>query len=94
MCVVGSGQISNSSKLLCMSSLPVSMKRIQLRTAEKQWQTVFQIITLSVAMETSGRIWPNFELIQAFMHVLIACKYEKGQMKNSKENVIRSFSPL
>ena len=28
-------------------------------------------------METSGRIWLNFELIQAFMHVLIACKYEK-----------------
>ena len=47
--------------------------------------TVFQTITLSVAMETSGRIWPNFEPIQAFTHVLIACKYEKDQMKNSGE---------
>ena len=56
--------------------------------------TVFQIITLSVAMENSGRIWPNFELIQAFMHVLIACKYEKDQMKNRGENVMTSFSPL
>ena len=37
---------------------------------------------------------PNFELIQAFMHVLIACKYEKDQMKNSGENVMTSFSPL
>ena len=45
-------------------------------------------------METSGRIWPNFKLIQAFMHVLIACKYEKDQMKNSRENVMTSFSPL
>ena len=45
-------------------------------------------------METSGRIWPNLELIQAFMHVLIACKYEKDQMKNSGENVMTSFSPL
>ena len=54
----------------------------------------FQILTLSNAMETSGRIWPNFELIQAFMHVLIACKYEKDQMKNSGENVMTSFSPL
>ena len=61
---------------------------------EKSGLTVFQIITLSVAMETSGRIWPNFELIQAFMHVLIACKYEKGQMKNSGENVMTTFSPL
>ena len=50
--------------------------------------------TLSVAMETSGLIWPNFELIQAFMHVPIACKYEKDQMKNSRENVMTSFSPL
>ena len=55
--------------------------------------TVFQIITLSVAMETSGWIWPNFELIQASMHVLIAGKYEKDQMKNSGENVMMSFSP-
>ena len=45
-------------------------------------------------METSGRTWPNFEVIQAFMHVLIACKYEKDQMKNSGENVMTSFSPL
>ena len=45
-------------------------------------------------METSGQIWPNFELIQAFMHDLIACKYEKDQMKNSGENVMTSFSPL
>ena len=73
-----------------MSSLPVSMKRIPSRTTD----TVFQIITLSVAMETSGRIWLNFELIQASMHVLIACKYEKDQMKNSGENVMTSFSPL
>ena len=53
-----------------------------------------QIITVSVAMGTSGRIWPNIELIQAFMHVLIACKYEKDQMKNRRENVMTSFSPL
>ena len=78
-----------------MSSIPVSMKRIPSRTTEKKGATpFFQIITLSVAMETSGRIWPNFELIQASMHVLIACKYEKDQMKNSGENVMMSFSPL
>ena len=45
-------------------------------------------------METSDRIWPNFEIIQASIHVLIACKYEKDQMKNSGENVMTSFSPL
>ena len=61
---------------------------------EKVAKPFFQIITLSVAMETSGWIWPNFKLIQAFMHVLIACKYEKDQMKNSGENVMMTFSPL
>ena len=60
----------------------------------KSGNTVFNILILSVAMETICRILPNFELIQAFMHVLIACKYEKCQMKNSGENVITSFSPL
>ena len=56
--------------------------------------TVFPTVTLSVAMETSGGIWPNLELIQALLHVLITCKYEKDQIKNSGENVMTSFSPL
>ena len=60
----------------------------------KSGNTFFQIMTLSVAMETSGWIWPNFEFIQAFMHVLNASKYEKDQMKNSGENLMTSFSPL
>ena len=55
---------------------------------------VFPTVTLSVAMETSGRIWPNFKLIQALMHVLITCKYEKDLIKNSGENVMTSFYPL
>ena len=59
----------------------------------KSGNTVFQIITLYAAMETSGWIWTNFKLIQAFIHVLIACRYEKDQMKNSGENVM-SYSPL
>ena len=33
-----------------------------------------------------GQIWPNFELTQALMYVIITCKYEKDQMENSREN--------
>ena len=40
---------------------------------EKGATPFFKIITLSIAMETSVWIWPNFELIQSSMHVLIAC---------------------
>ena len=47
-----------------------------------------------VAMETSSRIWPNFELIQALIHVLITCKYEKDPIKNSGINMMTSISSL
>ena len=65
-----------------------------IKNVRENVMTPFPTVTLSVAMETSGRIWPNFELIQALMHVLITCKYEKDPIKNSGENVITSFSPL
>ena len=64
------------------------------KCSRKRDDAIFLTITLSVAMETSGRIWPNFKLIQALMHVLIIWKYEKDPIKNSWENVITSFSPL
>ena len=52
---------------------------------EKVATHFFQIITLAVAMETSGRIWPNFELIQALRHVLIAYRYEKDLIKMQRK---------
>ena len=59
--VVRSGQISNSWKLLCMSSLPASIKRIRSKTGEKTWWRPFPpIITLwelSVAIETRVLTW-------------------------------------
>ena len=39
--VVGSGRISNSSKLSCMLSIPASMERIRSRTTEKKWRHRF-----------------------------------------------------
>ena len=46
-------------------------------------------------METSGRICPNVELIQALMHVIITCKYEKDSIKNSREKVETShYKPM
>ena len=34
-----------------------------------------------------GGIWPKFELIQAFMHVLVTCKSEDDQFKNEHARV-------
>ena len=42
----------------------------------------------------SGPIWPKFELVQDFMHVLVTCKYEKDRIKKNREKVETSFSPL
>ena len=60
----------------------------------KGGNTVFSIITLSVAMRTSSRIWPNFKLIQALMYVIVTYKYEMDQIKNSREKVATPFLPL
>ena len=67
----------------------------RIKTAEKKWQhRFFPIITLSFAMGTSSRIWPNFKLIQALMYVIVPCKYEMDPIKNSREKVATPFFPL
>ena len=42
----------------------------------------------------SGPIWPKFELVRDFMHILVTCKYKKDRVKNNREKVTTSFSPL
>ena len=42
----------------------------------------------------SSPIWPKFELVWDFMHVLVTCKYKKDRIKNNQEKVKTSFSPL
>ena len=42
----------------------------------------------------SGPIWPKFELVRDFMHVLVTCKYKKNQIKNNREKMETLFSPL
>ena len=41
-----------------------------------------------------GGIWPKFELIQAFMHVLVTCKNEDDRFKNEGARVFTRFLPL
>ena len=91
---------SDLAKFRTHSSSYVNHCYLQVRNESDQKRSrkcddvVFPTVTLSVAMETSGRIWPNFELILALMHVLITWKYEKNPIKNSGENVMTLFSPL
>ena len=68
------------------------MKRNGWKTAEIKWRHCFSIITLSVTMETSGWIWPNFKLIQALMYVIITCKYERIRSRKSEKKWRHRFS--
>ena len=40
-----------------------------------------------------GRIWPNFEGIQALMYVIVTCTYEKDLIKKAKK-LATLFFPL
>ena len=73
-----------------MSSLSASLKRIGSIATEKKWWRRFFRRSRAANSIVSGGIWPKFNLIQAFMHVLITCKYEKDPIKNSRENVMTS----
>ena len=42
----------------------------------------------------SSPIRPKFELVRDFMHVLVTCSYKKDRIKNNREKVETSFSPL
>ena len=44
--------------------------------------------------EVSGGILPKFELIQAFIVVLVTCKNEEDPIKNEGARVLTRFSPL
>ena len=41
-----------------------------------------------------GDIWPKFELIQAFMHIIVTCKNEDDRFKNEGARVFTRFLPL
>ena len=41
-----------------------------------------------------GGIWPKFELIQAFMRVLVTCKNENDRIKNEGARVFTRFLSL
>ena len=47
-------------------------------------------ITLGVGVG----IWPKFEPIQVFMHVLVTCKNEDDRIKNEGARVFTRFFPL
>ena len=93
------GPNSNSSALLCLSWLPATLMMIRSKMNELAWRHHFPFVSLWEFFQTSraansvvnGPIWPKFELVRDFVHVLVTCKYKKGRIKNNQETVETSF---
>ena len=95
--LVRSCRISNSSEMLWMSSLPASMKKIRSKMKALECSQYIQQFFRRARADNSGLgggIWPKFELIQAFMHVLVTCKNEDDRFKNRGARVFTIFIPL
>ena len=66
---------------------------IQSKMNELAWRHHFPIVSLwdffrrsrTANSVVSGPIWPKFELVRDFMHVLVTCKYEKDRIKSNRE---------
>ena len=67
-----------------------------METAFSHYKSMGNVFRCSRAANSvvSGPIWPQYELVRDFMHVLITCKYKKYWIKSNQEKVETPFSPL
>ena len=99
--VVVSGRNLNSSKLLCMSSLPARMRMIKSKMKELECSQDFShyksmgiFPDAQEQLNPQSLVWPKFELVRDIMVALVTCKYEEDLIKNEGACVFTTFSPL
>ena len=72
-------------------SVLATLMMIRSKINELAWRHHFPIISLweifrcwrAANSVVSGPIWPKFELVRDFMHVLVTCKYKKDWITNN-----------
>ena len=98
--VVVSGRNLNSSKLLCMSSLPDRMRLIKSKMKELDCSQdfsyyksmgIFSRRSRAAISAVLGPIWPNFELVRDVIDVLVTCQYEIDPIKNRGTRVFTTL---
>ena len=74
----------------------IKTERATMETAFSHYKSIGYFFTHSRSANSvvSGPIWLKFKLVRDFEHVLITCKYKKDRIKNNREKVETSFSPL
>ena len=78
-----------------MSSLPASMKKIQSKMKALEWSQHYTAIFRRARADNSGAgvgIWSKFELIQAFMHVLVPARMRMIDSKMKELECTQDFS--
>ena len=83
--MIGSDRISNLSETYgCPHYLhPIKMKALN--------GIFFRCSKADISVVSDG-LWPSFELIQAFMHVVDTCKSEDDPVKNKKLAASKAYS--
>ena len=74
----------------------IKNERASMETAFSHYKSMRLFFRRSRAANSvvSGPIWPKFEFVRDIMHVLFTYKYKKDRIKNNREKVATSFSPL
>ena len=92
--IIRSGPNSNSFELLCLSSLPASLTKIQSKVTEKSWWILFLHRLRARNSKMTGQIRPKFEPVRDFMPVPITCKFEEDWIPSNWDKMEKSFSPI
>ena len=92
--IVRSGMNWNSSKILRLSSLSVSLKKIRSKLKALSCTQCFFRRAMAGNSEVNGRMWPEFELVRDFMVVLVTCKFDDHMIETEGAIVPTAFSPL
>ena len=89
--IIRSGQNSNSFELLCLSSLPAILTKIQSKVTEKSWRHHFLHCSRALNSKITGQIRPKFEPVRDFMPVLVSCKFDEDWIHSNWEKTDTIF---
>ena len=88
-----SSQNSNSSEILWLSWLPVSLMKIRSKMNKLAWRHHFPIVSLWEIFRRSraansivcGPIWPKVKFLQDYMHVLVTSSIRRIESKTTEK---------
>ena len=74
----------------------IKNEQASMETAFSHYKSMGNFLKRSRAANSvvNGLIWPKFELVRDFMHVLVICKYKKDRNISNREKVETPFSLL